>query len=299
MDENLALEQSISSLIAKVPFPVRDFILNDLPDTAHAIMERYSLHIDQGGALERELLLMLLGQETPETFVESLNAMQLDPATVTAIVADVNREVFTPLRKAERDGVREPQPPQPIQTQPQKPDPLPVPALVPPPSLPVAPAPVALPVPASSIPSPINVINSAPHQALAPIIQPAPALPVTLPGSSELVPEGKPVEVPVTWSAPIPKAETPTTQPPDVSVSQPEHREMRTMAKDMEMLKNGINPLANTTPEVPEAPKRAFQEEYVPIPLNLPHTPVPSASPFRKAPDMKNYGTDPYREPVE
>lgn len=101
-DEELSLDQGIALLLSQVPRPVQDFVLNELSNTTRMLMERYRLHVDQGGVLERELLLMLLGQEEPADFITSLKEAGVDHETVSRIAADVNREVFIPLRKNEQ-----------------------------------------------------------------------------------------------------------------------------------------------------------------------------------------------------
>ena len=96
--------QSIEQLIVKVPAPVRSFILDELPSASESLMNRYRLHVDQGGVLETELLLMLLGQSTPKEFVDALAKSGVPEETVRQITDDVNKEVFMRLRRAEQEG---------------------------------------------------------------------------------------------------------------------------------------------------------------------------------------------------
>lgn len=104
--DDLTLEQSIAQLLTKVPAPVQQFVLNELGTTTNLMMAAHNLHIDQAGVLERELLLMLLGQEDPAQFATALKEAGVDEATTQAILKDVNERVFKRLRTQERaEGV--------------------------------------------------------------------------------------------------------------------------------------------------------------------------------------------------
>ncbi len=98
-----SLEDSIALLLAKVPAPVRDFVLTELQSKTQELMDRYKLHVDQGGLLERELLLMLLGQEEPAEFVTALQEGGIAPETVQNIAKDINNEVFVKLYDKESE----------------------------------------------------------------------------------------------------------------------------------------------------------------------------------------------------
>lgn len=98
------LEDSIEILLERVPKPVRDFVLTDLSQTVQGLMGKHNLHVDQGGLLQRELLLMLLGQEEPADFMKELRAAGIEEQTVQALITDINEIVFKPLRKKEQEG---------------------------------------------------------------------------------------------------------------------------------------------------------------------------------------------------
>ena len=160
MDENTtpepSLEESIQFLLGQVPVPVRNFVLHDLGPKTEDLMTRYDLHIDQGGILERELLLMLLGQETPAEFVAALQETGLPPEKVQALTNDINMEVFVKLRESEEKARGTIQ----------------------------APIPTNAPVPSAPPPAPVapSVFHSAAAQE--PVVAPRPPAPAPFPVSS-------------------------------------------------------------------------------------------------------------------
>lgn len=100
----LTLEESIKQILPTLPLPIQKFFeQRKLGETARLFMERYALHIDQGTVLERELMLVLLGLEGPDEFAEALyKELPVSKQTVLDIIADLNREVFVPLREEMR-----------------------------------------------------------------------------------------------------------------------------------------------------------------------------------------------------
>jgi pyruvate/2-oxoglutarate dehydrogenase complex dihydrolipoamide acyltransferase (E2) component len=145
------LEESLQYLLRYVPSPVRDFILTNLGPKTQELMNRYQLHVDQGTVLERELLLMLLGQEQPADFVLALQNSNIPPSTVQLITTDINTEVFMKLREIEEKGNYDKAPapqgveiptfiPTPVQAPPTpQPAPAPQPAYTPSPAMQIAP----------------------------------------------------------------------------------------------------------------------------------------------------------------
>ena len=99
---DLSTEQSIEILLDRVPKPVRDYVLNELSGEVQRLMEKYQLHVDQGGVLQKELLLMLLGQEEPGEFMKELRATGIGEGTVQGLMVDINEDIFKPLRKREQ-----------------------------------------------------------------------------------------------------------------------------------------------------------------------------------------------------
>lgn len=102
-DTDLTLEESVKQVMQTLPPFIREYLSEGkYTPVAQSLMAKYKLRIDQGGVLERELMLLLMGIETPDNFVQALiNEARLDQQVVNGIVTDVNDQVFTPLRKQE------------------------------------------------------------------------------------------------------------------------------------------------------------------------------------------------------
>ena len=89
-----------------MPPPIQKYI-GDGSGTlvAKRLMTKYGLRIDQGGILEREITLLLMGIETPDEFVKALTEeAQLDRQAVNGITHDVNEQIFVPLRAQMQAG---------------------------------------------------------------------------------------------------------------------------------------------------------------------------------------------------
>ena len=86
-----------------LPPVVRDYLTEGKYTTvAKGLMTMYGLRIDQGGVLEREIMLLLMGVDTPDEFMQALaEEAKLDQKTVDSIVQDVNTQIFIPLREEE------------------------------------------------------------------------------------------------------------------------------------------------------------------------------------------------------
>ena len=101
--KELTLEESIKQIMPMLPLPIRKYLASgQYSVVAQNLMKKYSLHIDQGGILERELMLLLMGIEDPEEFAASLKTEAAIPeAMLQQIMTDINQEVFVPLRQEE------------------------------------------------------------------------------------------------------------------------------------------------------------------------------------------------------
>jgi len=101
--KELTLQENLQQVMQTLPPFIRDYISQGKYTTvAQGLMSKYKLRIDQGGALERELLLLLMGIENPEEFTDALaKDAQLDEQTVNSIAKDINDQVFVPLRAEE------------------------------------------------------------------------------------------------------------------------------------------------------------------------------------------------------
>lgn len=88
---------------------------------AKDMMAKYGLRIDQGGVLEREIMLLLMGIENPDEFSKALaEDAKLEQKTINGIVEDINEQIFVPLREQMRNGPETKQEPaKPVMTAPQ------------------------------------------------------------------------------------------------------------------------------------------------------------------------------------
>lgn len=288
--DDISLEDSIEVLLGKVPKPVHDYVLDGLSDQVRRLMDKYQLHVDQGGVLQRELLLMLLGQEEPTEFMRELSKAGISDATIQTLMIDINEEVFKPLRAAEQG--------KPIER-----------TTPPPPPAPVAPQPVATPV-APPMPEPpaqdmrgmrtmqadMQMAQQQPpwgSQYVAPMYapqQPYPAyqpvaymqpqqpqtqtywVPVTVPIAPQQ-PQMQYVPQPV-YQQPVPQPQMPPPAPPVVEPPPP--------------------------PPIPEPAPAPDPDAWVPPPPPdwQPPPPLPQFEDQQEPPIRKEFGADPYREPV-
>lgn len=106
MDQNqpeLTLEESIKQVMQTLPPVIRTYLAQGkYTMVAKGLMTKYGLRIDQGGVLEREIMLLLMGIENPDEFTQALvEEAHVDPKAVADIVQDINTQIFVPLREEE------------------------------------------------------------------------------------------------------------------------------------------------------------------------------------------------------
>lgn len=239
---------------------------------AKGLMTKYGLHIDQGAILEREIMLLLMGIETPDEFVASLKEDAfLSNEIVGGITKDVNDQIFVPLQQQMRQEgsapsapARQTPPPPPAVTQP----PIATPRYQPPPS--PSPLPPRTSIPVSPPPPPSLPV-------VAPPPPPRPLPPVPPPPSSL----GEALRA-VTASAPKPQVES-----------------RRSLAS------TGVQTPPPSSPAAPLPPKRTMPGQSFVSPRTLPplppsvQPPPPAHRPAPPQPARPPYSDDPYREPVE
>ena len=258
------------ALLEDVPPAIRSFILNELPSQAERLTNTYRLHADQGGLLERELLLMLAGEEQPSDFSKELTDAGIPADIVRNIITDVNENIFKKLQAAELEAAPQEAPAEP------KPAYRSEPARVAMPVMQVASQSAAAPVPpvtaAPSAPSHINLIQAEPA-----VVPPSPApAPISMPASPAM-PEMR------TMASDIDAIEHPNASVP------------ATFAQA---------PVQSTMPVIPNpahvSPARTFQTASVPF-TSIPTAsqPIPETSASAPASGIATYSSDPYREPVE
>ncbi len=110
MDQNpepeLSLDESVKEVMQALPPVVRTYLAEGkYTAVAKSLMSKYGLRIDQGGVLEREIMLLLMGIENPDEFIQTLATdARLDQQTIDSIVQDINTQIFVPLRQEEERG---------------------------------------------------------------------------------------------------------------------------------------------------------------------------------------------------
>lgn len=110
-----SFEESVAQVMQTLPPPIRHYLgQGKYSVVANQLMTKYGLHIDQGGILEREIMLLLMGIENPDEFTQALaDEAKLDVQTINNITKDVNDQIFVPLREEMRKGTNaEVKPPQ-------------------------------------------------------------------------------------------------------------------------------------------------------------------------------------------
>lgn len=100
------LEESLRQVMRTLPPPIRRYLSErKYSVVAKNLMNKYDLHLDQGGILEREIMLLLMGTENPDEFAESLkNEAAISEDIVQNIMVDVNQEIFIPLQREVRNA---------------------------------------------------------------------------------------------------------------------------------------------------------------------------------------------------
>ncbi len=282
--DGAGMEESVRTLLADLPAPVRAFVTSDRVDEIVTILgKKYQLHADQSGRFHQAFVFMLLGVYTPARFASALEDNNFPEETVEGILADLNERVFAPLRKAERETQKE------------------------------APseAPISARAPLVPVPAPIEMPRSiVPQQATVPQV----------PATSAPLPT---ITAPLRSQTPI----SPTPTPAQPSMTAYMEPTMRTMAHDVEAMKDGQIPAALPytlhapssipTPASTQEPKLAIPAAPAPspapvvqatAPVTAPRAETPPPHPMRTfgTPDLEEvkstlqkYGVDPYRETPE
>lgn len=104
--QELTLEESVKQVMQTLPPVIRDYLSQGkYTPIARNLMAKYGLRIDQGGILERGMMLLLMGIEDPAEFSKTLaEEAKLDQETINGIMQDVNTQIFIPLREEMRKG---------------------------------------------------------------------------------------------------------------------------------------------------------------------------------------------------
>ena len=255
-----SFDESVAQVMQTLPPPIRNYLTQGkYTAVAQSLMAKYGLRIDQGGVLEREIMLLLMGIDNPDEFTKSLTEeAKLDQQTINSISKDVNEQIFVPLRaemmKSGGENI---------------------------PSAPPKPRPINASVP--------SYVSEFPKGSYAPPLQ-SPRY--VNPALTELDERASLRDVLAAVTRPSPNdmerqgtlpAKTPIPSPAEKLLEDHEepHIEFRKTASPPSNLPGVIQHPPLPTPEVRPSPV---------IPKVEPQIPVPPAKP---------YSSDPYREPID
>jgi hypothetical protein len=269
--QELTLEESIKQVMKTLPPVIRAYLAQGKYSVvAKSLMTKYGLRIDQGGVLEREMMLLLMGIENPAEFTKALlEEAKLDQNVVNSIVQDINTQIFMPLRAEEMKAPQTaPTPPQPekffhLQNK----------------------------IPAPQAPRPATqgaVRNPGLRNILASVAKPADASRMLEDHEEPHIEFKKP-------AAPLPPPNLPGAMPP---VAVP-----KAAAPSAPIQPRPVAPGARFMPNVP-------QRAVVSAVPKAPGSPIATTAPIPPAPvqqkpsvptaaPAKPYSADPYREPIE
>lgn len=256
------------------PRPVRSYVVDGkLNEAVLNIAKRRNLHVDATGILQENTENMLLGVTAPAQVLGELILAGVDAETGKGILDDLNKDIFMPVREKVRhftetgEDLISPKDPEE--------------------EAPEVPTPTPLPEPEKPIPPTV-----VPEVTVPPIQIPAPVAPPP---------------VVVAPPAPPPMPVTPPAPPIQAPITVDEHPSMRTMATDMQAVKEHRTPepiFSQPVPPISYTPPAAPPVRIAPPPAP---PPAPAAMPQKSvtpppnlpgAPVVHEYSVDPYRESV-
>lgn len=96
------ITKKVQERYAELPPDIRQAVeAADLDTRVQTIGAKHRLHLDQMGVLQDEVLLVMLGFETPEKFVDAVvRATNISREEAAAIATDINTEVIDPIRES-------------------------------------------------------------------------------------------------------------------------------------------------------------------------------------------------------
>lgn len=271
MDETTSQDQQLLATFENAPPFIRAFVEDgEFSAFVERLADKFSLETGLRARISNELLMTLLGITSPTELPDNLrNEAGVPEAFIPGIIEEAREGIFEPLIAR---GGGEPAPDLPMvvpasQTQP-------------------APVPVAAAI------SPLATFHVEAARAAIPQTQAAPARPP--------MPAAPPRPVP-----PPPRIEAmpPPVPPQPASAPSAYDFHARTMASDIEAMQPGKG---TGTPRPPSMPARPAATPPVSSPITAPKPPAPPVAAAPSAPsasevhaDLRQYGVDPYREPIE
>jgi len=146
------IQQIIKDRYKELPADIQEAIKStDLAAKFAKISEKHSLHIDQSGALQTETILVMLGLESSDDFVENVKkGLEVSRDEAVALAKDVNTEILDSIRNSLRilQSQEESEPTENVSINPPAPQP-------------IAPTPVILATPSAPTPSSPTIPNPA------------------------------------------------------------------------------------------------------------------------------------------
>lgn len=310
--EDADVTDAVATLLRELPKPVQDFITGpERSRIALSLSQKYGLHVDQAGEFEIAFIHMLLGVSTPEEFAKTLAAAGIPPSVVASLAADVNEQVFMPLRKAEQGSRPAVPAPAPIV----RPAAVPAPALQPvQPFVPVLPAEAVRSAPEPVMPdiqqqAPVYAPQAVPPYPMQPQMPYMPygyaPQPYPVPGQPVYMPPYQPMNwqmppqpaslPPQTWMHTAPLYAAPQPGQPNPL---PTHAYQPAPAPEAPHAEVSAAPTYEKPPVAVPAPLEMPQVSARPIVAPVARTaPEPVTTP-NLPPLTKSFGSDPYREPV-
>ncbi len=297
----LTFDESVKQVMQTLPPVVRDYLIQGKYTTvAKILMDKYGLRIDQGGVLEREIMLLLMGIDDPTEFAQALaEEARLGQEAIQRIAQDVNDQIFVPLQAEMRKGGAGQQP-----------------------------RPVGAPVPSYARPAQTPGVIGPPPQSPSyfHLENKIPAPPKAMQGAVPVRPTQSSGRPPVSNSASLPPksvlprpagASRPGLDPkrlledheePHIDIKgaeTPLQQALRTVLPRPSVAPGVVGPPPPNLPGVithpPLTPPTPIAPPQPPLPPTLPK-PIPPAAP--PAPPVspappKPYSADPYREPID
>lgn len=103
--KDTALEDNIASVMRTLPPLIRDYIAQEkYAPVVRELAAKNKLRIDQGGKLETDVVLLLIGIHTPEEFIDSLEGAGFSHEAIDDVTREINKRIFVPLREQEENG---------------------------------------------------------------------------------------------------------------------------------------------------------------------------------------------------
>lgn len=94
------IDEIIKERYKELPADIKEAIANtDLASKFDAIAKKHGLHIDQNGSLQTETILVMIGLESTEDYVDNIKkALDISRVQAIEIAKDINSEILDSIR---------------------------------------------------------------------------------------------------------------------------------------------------------------------------------------------------------